>query len=69
MEAFLIVLNVILILFTIVLAYVICTVLKASVNYYSQMLDWENKREPLLFRLPSQLITVIFVICFLALVL
>lgn len=69
MEVFSLVYTVVLLVSLIVFAYFITTILRASYNYYSQMLDWEKMKEPFLFKLPSKVVSVLLVLCFLAMVL
>lgn len=69
MEVFSLVYTAVLLVSLIVFAYFIITILRASYNYYSQMLDWEKMREPILFKLPSKVVSVLLVLCFLAMVL
>lgn len=69
MEYFVIAYQVVLVICLIVFAYVVTALLKANYSYYSQMLDWVDVKEPLLFKLPSKVVSVLLVMCFLALVL
>lgn len=68
MEILLVILNVALILFSLVFAFVVYQLIK-SVYAYLKLFNDKLEKPSLLFRLSPRVVSVLFVICFMAMVL